>query len=138
MPVDGRSHLRVARPTRDLATAERFWTEGLGLRVLWRAEGGDGPGEHALLMLGWPDAGWHLELVHEPGRPVEPRPTEEDLLVIYVDGAVPDDLVDRLARSGGRQVRSPNPYWNEWGVTVEDPDGYQLVLCRRGWSNVTT
>jgi hypothetical protein len=32
-------------------------------------------------------------------------------------------------------VLSPNPYWNEWGVTIEDPDGYRLVLCRRAWSN---
>ncbi|WP_333737235.1 VOC family protein [Streptomyces sp. IBSBF 2806] len=135
MSVNGHSHIRLARPSRDLAVAERFWAEGLGLSVLWRTEGGADPGEHDLLMLGRPDADWHLELVHDRRRPVEPRPTEEDLLVIYVDGPVPDDLVARLERSGGRQVRSPNPYWNEWGVTVEDPDGYRLVLCRRGWSN---
>ncbi|MFB7464092.1 hypothetical protein ACFCZ1_11435 [Streptomyces sp. NPDC056224] len=22
-------------------------------------------------------------------------------------------------------------HWDEWGVTVEDPDGYRLVLCSR-------
>jgi len=86
-------------------------------------------------MLGWPDADWHLELVHEPARPVEPRPTEEDLLVIYVDGPVPEGLVTRLEQHGGKRVSSPNPYWNEWGVTIEDPDGYRLVLCERAWSN---
>lgn len=41
----------------------------------------------------------------------------------------------RMARPSRDRVASPNPYWNEWGVTVEDPDGYRLVLCRRGWSN---
>jgi catechol 2,3-dioxygenase-like lactoylglutathione lyase family enzyme len=136
MPVDGRSHIRLARPSRDLAAAERFWAGGLGLDVLWRAEGGGIPGEHDLLMLGWPDAGWHLELVREPADPVEPTPTEDDLLVVYVDGPVPEDLVARLEAQGGKRVPSPNPYWNEWGVTVEDPDGYRLVLCERGWSNV--
>lgn len=135
MPIDGHSHLRIARPSRDLAAAERFWTAGLGLSVLWRAEGGSAPGEHDLLMLGWPDADWHLELVHEPAHPVDPRPTEEDLLVVYADGEVPEELIAALERHGGRRVPSPNPYWNEWGVTVEDPDGYRLVLCRRGWSN---
>ncbi|MGW5971282.1 VOC family protein [Streptomyces sp. NPDC055186] len=135
MSVDGRSHIRIARPSRDLAAAERFWCGGLGLSVVWRTEGGAPPGGHDLLMLGWPDADWHLELVHEPGQLVEPRPTEEDLLVIYLDGPVPDDLVARLEQHGGTAVPSPNPYWNEWGVTVEDPDGYRLVLCRRGWSN---
>lgn len=135
MPVNGRSHIRIARPSRDLTAAERFWAGGLGLSVLWRARGGAEPGEHDLLMLGRPDAHWHLELVHEAAHPVEPRPTEEDLLVIYVDEAVPEDLIVRLEANGGKRVPSPNPYWNEWGVTIEDPDGYRLVLCRRGWSN---
>ncbi|MEV5277794.1 VOC family protein [Streptomyces sp. NPDC051994] len=135
MPITGRTHIRIARPSRDLAAAERFWAGGLGLKVVYRAEGGDAPGEHSLLMLGLPDADWHLELVHEASRPVEPRPTEEDLLVIYLDDDVPDELVGRLVAHGGTHVRSPNPYWNQWGVTVADPDGYRLVLCKRGWSN---
>ncbi|WP_448330471.1 VOC family protein [Streptomyces sp. DSM 41534] len=135
MPADAQSHIRIARPSRDLAAAERFWCAGLGLSVVYRAEGGDRPGEHDLLMVGWPDASWHLELVHEAAHPVEPRPTEEDLLVIYLDEAVPGELVTRLTQHGGTCVASPNPYWNEWGVTIEDPDGYRLVLCRRGWSN---
>lgn len=135
MPADGQSHIRIARPSRDLAAAERFWCAGLGLSVVYRVEGGDRPGEHDLLMVGWPDASWHLELVHEAAHPVESRPTEEDLLVIYLDEAVPGELVARLIQHGGTRVTSPNPYWNEWGVTIEDPDGYRLVLCRRGWSN---
>ncbi|MFP3986215.1 VOC family protein [Streptomyces sp. E11-3] len=135
MPANGQSHIRIARPSRDLAAAERFFGQGLGLDVLYRAEGGGAPGEHDLLMLGWPDASWHLELVHEPGAPVEPRPTDEDLLVIYLDERVPEELVARLEEHGGKRVVSPNPYWNEWGVTVEDPDGYRLVLCTRAWSN---
>ena len=136
MPVGGRSHIRIARPSRDLAAAERFWVEGLGLDVVWRLDAESAaPGEHGLLMVGWPDADWHLELVHEPTAPVEPRPTEEDLLVIYADEELPQELVARLEAHGGKRVQSPNPYWNEWGVTIEDPDGYRLVLCIRGWSN---
>ncbi|GDY53695.1 hypothetical protein SVIO_043180 [Streptomyces violaceusniger] len=85
MPADGQSHIRIARPSRDLAAAERFWCTGLGLSVVYRVEAG----EHDLLMVGWPDASWHLELVYEAAHPVEPRPTEEDLLVIYLDEPVP-------------------------------------------------
>ncbi|MFD4631002.1 VOC family protein [Streptomyces sp. NPDC058284] len=135
MPVNGQSHVRIARPSRDLAAAERFWTGGLGLSVLYRAESGGAPGKHDLLMVGWPDASWHLELVQEAGSPVRPRPTEEDLLVVYLDEEIPEGLVSRLEEHGGKQVMSPNPYWNEWGVTVEDPDGYRLVLCTRAWSS---
>ncbi|GIK04009.1 hypothetical protein Aspvir_008084 [Aspergillus viridinutans] len=83
------SHIRIARPCRDFTAAERFYVTGLGLKVLWRS----GPaheveGGHELLMLGWPGAAWHLELVLVTDSEEEhvPRPTEEDLLVIYVDG----------------------------------------------------
>ncbi|MFE7403106.1 VOC family protein [Streptomyces sp. NPDC057557] len=135
MPFTGQSHVRLARPSRDLAAAERFWVGGLGLTVLYRAEGCREPGTHDLLMVGHPDASWHLELVHGGDHPAEPRPTDEDLLVLYLDEPVPEEMVERLREHGGKRVLSPNPYWNEWGVTVEDPDGYRLVLCRRGWSN---
>ncbi|SCF92375.1 VOC family protein [Streptomyces sp. Ncost-T10-10d] len=135
MPFTGQPHVRIARPSRDLAAAERFWADGLGLNVLYRAGAEREPGTHDLLMVGHPDASWHLELVHGGDHPTDPRPTDEDLLVLYLDGPVPEGMVDRLEGHGGKRVPSPNPYWNEWGVTVEDPDGYRLVLCRRGWSN---
>ncbi|SCG56772.1 VOC family protein [Micromonospora coxensis] len=127
------THLRIARPSRDLAAAERFWVGGLGLAVLYRGEAG-GPGEHDLLMVGWPDAAWHLELVGGAAHTVAPRPTEEDLLVLYLDGPVDDALVQELLRAGGTRVAA-GPYWDRWGVTVADPDGYRLVLSTRSWAN---
>ncbi|WP_330177960.1 VOC family protein [Streptomyces sp. NBC_01498] len=129
MPATGQNHIRIARPSRDLASAERFWVGGLGLDVLFRTEGTG----HDLLMVGWPDASWHLELVHDAA--VEPRPTEEDLLVVYLDEPVPDTLLSRLEAHGGKRVGARNPYWDTWGASVEDPDGYRLVLSTRGWTN---
>lgn len=131
MTPSATSHVRIARPSRDPVTAERFWVDGLGLVVL--AEAG-GPGEHDLLTVGWPGAGWHLELVGGTQLTVAPHPTEEDLLVLYLDGPVDDKLVERLVRAGGTRV-SAGPYWDRWGVTVADPDGYRLVLSTRSWSS---
>ncbi|MEU8297825.1 VOC family protein [Micromonospora sp. NPDC048909] len=134
----GAAHLRIARPTRDLVAAERFWVAGLGLSVLWRHESDGAADDHSLLMAGWPDAAWHLELVYAPADPVLPTPTPEDLLVVYLgqlDGAEIDRTAERLTRHGGRRVPAHNPYWDRWGVTVEDPDGYRLVLSTRTWSN---
>jgi catechol 2,3-dioxygenase-like lactoylglutathione lyase family enzyme len=125
-------HIRLARPSRDLAKAERFWVGGLGLEVLERI-GADAEGGHALLILGRPGASWHLELVGDPTGETPPAPTEEDLLVLYLDGEIDEDVVARLERSGGRRVAARNPYWERWGVTFEDPDGYRLVLSTRGW-----
>ena len=83
------SQLRIARPSRDLNQAERFWVDGLGLEVLYRG-GTDAEGGHALLMLGWPEAAWHLELVEDPNGQTPPSSTDEDLLVLYVGGPIDD------------------------------------------------
>jgi catechol 2,3-dioxygenase-like lactoylglutathione lyase family enzyme len=123
------SHVRLARPSADLAAAERFYTAGLGLSVLLRIGPPDVP-PPGMVMLGWADAGWHLELV---GHGTEPRPTVDDLLVLYLGDGVPATLVDQLVAAGGRRVAAHDPYWEQWGVTVEDPDGYRLVLSSRRW-----
>jgi catechol 2,3-dioxygenase-like lactoylglutathione lyase family enzyme len=123
----------MARPSRDLAAAERFYTAGLGLEVIWRTTERV-PGEHDLLMVGPPGAAWHLELTHDPERPIEPTPTRDDLFVVYLGTPVDPSLVDRLEAHGGTKVPAHNPYWDKHGVTVADPDGYFLVLCSRDWT----
>ena len=50
-----------------------------------------------------------LELVADPSA-APPSPTEEDLLVLYLDEAVPE-LHARLLAAGGRRVTARNPYW---------------------------
>jgi catechol 2,3-dioxygenase-like lactoylglutathione lyase family enzyme len=126
------SHLRIARPSRDLRASERFWVDGLGLEVLFRADA-SAEGGHALLMVGWPDAAWHLELVSDSGGETPAAPTDEDLMVLYLSGEVDAGVVGRLVGAGGAQVAARNPYWDHGGVTIVDPDGYRLVLTSRSW-----
>jgi hypothetical protein len=85
-------------------------------------------------MLGWPGASWHLELVGDPASDTLPAPTEEDLLVLYLDGPIDHDVEQQLVAAGGKRAASRNPYWDRWGSTFVDPDGYRLVLSSRGWS----
>ena len=124
------SHLRIARPSRDLRASERFWVDGLGLEVLFRADD-SAEGGHALLMVGWPDAAWHLELVGDPGGETPAAPTEEDLLVLFLNGEIDEGVVRRLVGAGGTKVAARNTYWDHGGVTIVDPDGYRLVLTSR-------
>jgi catechol 2,3-dioxygenase-like lactoylglutathione lyase family enzyme len=84
-------HVRIARPSHDLRAAERFWVGGLGLEVLFRVDQ-TAEGDHALVMVGWPGAAWHLELVHDPDNETPAAPTEEDLLVVCLGGAVDEEL----------------------------------------------
>ncbi|MFE2557769.1 VOC family protein [Streptomyces sp. NPDC059352] len=132
MMINAQTRVRVARPSRDLAAAERFYVDGLGLNVVWRSTERVS-GKHDLLMVGPPDGAWHFELTRDPEHPVEPAPTVEDLFVVYLGAPVEDEQVERLLAAGGTRVTAHNAYWEEYGVTVADPDGYQLVLCSRDW-----
>lgn len=125
--------IRLARPTRDLQTARRFWVDGIGLSVLWQS-GPEVEGGHALLMVGAPGAAWHLELVEDVVAHGEGRRSPEDLLVLYLGTALTAALTERVIEYGGERVASRNPYWDHWGATFLDPDGYLLVLSHRTWS----
>lgn len=124
--------LRVARPTADLAALERFWVDGVGLDVLWRTDGVPDHG-HELLMVGPAGAGWHLELVADADAAEQSRPGPEDLVVIYLGEPAAQEWVARICEHGGRTVPARNPYWDTWGLTIQDPDGYLLVLSHRTW-----
>lgn len=124
-------HLRVARPVSDPGRTEAMYRRGLGLRVIGRFEdhrGFDG------VMLGVPGSSYHFEFTRARAQAVDPAPTVEDLIVLYI----PDErewralCADMLA-AGFRVVESFNPYWGLRGRTYEDGDGYRVVLQNAAW-----
>jgi catechol 2,3-dioxygenase-like lactoylglutathione lyase family enzyme len=127
----GDAVLRVARPTDRLEAVVRFYTQGLGLRVLGSFEGHRG---FDGVMLGGPGARYHLEFTCRRGHSVGRAPNPEHLLVFYL----PDEgqwraALERMRRAGHDAVPSLNPYWDERGRTYEDPDGYRVVLYNGSW-----
>jgi uncharacterized glyoxalase superfamily protein PhnB len=54
---------------------------------------------------------------------------KDNLLVFYIpDEAMINRLVERLQLMGYPPVPPENPYWAEKGITIEDPDGWRIVL----------
>jgi len=121
------AQVRVARPTDKLKELEIFYCQGLGLRKLGSFEKHKG---YNGFMVGLPGFGYHLEFTqHEAGSPC-PAPSQDNLLVLYIpDQQKIDTVVERLSRMNYPEVAPENPYWQEKGaVTIEDPDGWRLVL----------
>lgn len=117
---------RIARPTNQLNNIIQFYHEGLGLKKVGDFhdhEGYDG------VMFGAPDTPYHLEFTQYE-TPVElPIPTKEHLLVFYIPNRFErDKIVDRLQQMGYHETEPENPYWSRGGVTIEDPDGWRIVL----------
>lgn len=118
--------VRVARPTDNLEALERFYCEGLGLRKLGGFQGHAG---YDGIFIGLPGFDYHLEFTrHEHGSPC-PAPTRDNLLVLYIpDEVALEQVVARLEAMGHPPVEPENPYWLGRGVTIEDPDGWRVVL----------
>jgi catechol 2,3-dioxygenase-like lactoylglutathione lyase family enzyme len=126
--------LRIARPVRDLEKTVSMYLPGLGLRVLGHFEDHDG---FDGVMLGVPGGCYHFEFTRHRTHPVQPTPTEEDLLVFYLPTAhVWEAACARMGDAGFRLVRSFNPFWETRGRTYEDADGYRIVLQQADWRSV--
>jgi catechol 2,3-dioxygenase-like lactoylglutathione lyase family enzyme len=121
------AQVRIARPTDRLDEVVAFYRDGLGLPVVASFSGHAG---YDGVMIGLPDRSCHLEFTHHQTGSPAPAPDSESLLVLYIpDRDVIDSLARRLAERGHYPVPSENPYWDERGaVTVEDPDGWRVVL----------
>ncbi|QBP43019.1 VOC family protein [Paenisporosarcina antarctica] len=123
--------MRIARPTTQLDKVIEFYEVGLGLQKVgefWGHNGYDG------VMYGLPDNHVHLEFTsHVAGTPC-PAPTKDNLLVYYLpDWNVISKVTSRLADMGYHEVEAENPYWQDSGITIEDPDGWRIVLfCSTG------
>ena len=121
--------VRFARQTARLDDVVVFYRDGLGLPELTRFADHDG---YSGVMLGLPGTHAHLEFT-ATDEIAPPEPHVESLLVLYVGSR---SEVDRLvARAGATPVPSANPYWDRAGVTIEDPDGFRVVLVAADWEH---
>jgi len=119
--------VRVARQTGRLDEVVAFYRDGLGLPEIDRFAGHDG---YSGVMLDLPGTGTHLEFTATEHGSV-PTAHVEDLLVLYLgDMSEVDRMVTRV---GVAPVPSANPYWDEVGVTLTDPDGFRVVLVAGSW-----
>lgn len=114
--------LRIARHTERLEELVAFYRDGLGLPEIGRFEGHDG---YDGVFLAVPGTDAHLEFT-SGGRYAAPAANPESLLVLYLGSA--KAVADVRDRVGAEPVEPANPYWRKNGVTLADPDGFQVVL----------
>lgn len=119
--------LRVARPTNQLDEIIKFYCDGLGLKKIGGFHDHIG---YTGVMLGLPGHSYHLEFTqHSTPTPNVAPPTGDNLLVFYIpDKNALDAMVAKLTGMGYKQVPPENDYWANGGVTIEDPDGWRVVL----------
>jgi hypothetical protein len=108
-----------------------MYCRGLGYAVLGSFEDHDG---FDGVMVGAPGGTFHFEFTRCRVHPIGPRPTPEDLVVLYEPQAGDwESACRRMVAAGFRAVASFNPYWDRRGRTFEDDDGYRVVLQNDAW-----
>ncbi len=119
--------LRVARHTNRLDEVAAFYRDGLGLPEIGRFQDHQG---YDGVFLAVPGTEAHLEFT-SGGQHAPPAPNPETLLVLYLGS---DEAVAAACeRVGAEPVEPENPYWQQRGVTLSDPDGFQVVLVPGSW-----
>jgi catechol 2,3-dioxygenase-like lactoylglutathione lyase family enzyme len=132
MEIPAKSKLRVARPTDRLEEVVQFYRDELGFPELERFADHDG---FDGVILGMPGAPYHLEFTHCRNHHVGRAPSQDCLLVFYMPDRESWLAATQRIEAGGRKpVVSLNPYWDRFGRTYEDPDGYRVVLYDGDWN----
>jgi catechol 2,3-dioxygenase-like lactoylglutathione lyase family enzyme len=154
--------LRFARPTLSMEKMMHFYEDALGLTLI--ASFDDHEGFDGRILAPGKAAPWHLEFTYtrpslladttDKGKSafhfrwvvivsstsqehVETvqAPTQDNLLVLYIPS--PEEFAARQSRMeshGYAPVPAVNPYWDRFGITYEDPEGWRIVLCRMDWT----
>jgi catechol 2,3-dioxygenase-like lactoylglutathione lyase family enzyme len=122
------TQLRVARPTNDLEKTVDFYVKGLGLPVIGNFSDHEG---YSGVMLGLPGEKYHLEFTQRTHGLALTSPSPDNLLVFYLENELKQkQIVRRLKEMGYPSTEPENPYWKKHGITVEDPDGWRVVLMK--------
>lgn len=116
---------RCARHTDNFADITAFYTDILGLQVLFSFEGHRG---YAGVLIGKPDTAWHLEFTTSAVK-AEHHFDPEDLLVFYPSSQEEyDHIIGKIETNNIKKYKAANPYWNDNGVFIKDPDGFGVII----------
>ena len=130
------THVRIARPVRDVNRSRDMYCQGLDFRLL-----GSFSDHHGFdgVMLGRAGMDYHFEFTFCRFHPLAPTPTQEDLVVFYLpDSEQWSQRCGQLLAAGFTSGPAFNPYWDERGRSFEDPDGYRIVVQNADWHDQKT
>jgi catechol 2,3-dioxygenase-like lactoylglutathione lyase family enzyme len=117
--------LRVARHTNNLEKIEAFYVNILGFE---RLGGFQNHNNYDGVFIGKSDLDWHFEFT-ESNDKANHHFDEDDIIVLYPNTILEyNNLLDSVSSNNISIITSKNPYWNENGKMLLDPDGYRIVI----------
>ncbi|MDP5001875.1 MAG: VOC family protein [Flavobacterium sp.] len=116
---------RFARHTNDLEQIKSFYIDILGFELLGDFENHN---DYDGIFIGKSNENWHLEFTKSE-EVVHFDFNEDDILVFYPNNKIEFDFIMNKIQSKKIEfVEAKNPYWNENGKMILDPDGYRIII----------
>ena len=120
--------LRVARHTNNLKAIVTFYTSVLGFEVTGTFEDHNNY-DGVFLKLGSQD--WHLEFTTTKISATH-HFDEDDLLVLYPETLAEYIAIEKRINALDIQLeQAKNPYWQENGIMIKDPDGFRIIISNQ-------
>jgi hypothetical protein len=116
---------RFARHTNNLEQIKSFYIDVLGFQLLGGFENHNG---YDGIFIGRANENWHLEFTKSE-EIVHFNFNDDDIIVFYPKNKIDFDLIMNKIQSQNIDfIKAKNPYWNENGKMILDPDGYKIVI----------
>lgn len=118
---------RFARHTNSLEHLKHFYIDILGFELLG---GFENHNNYDGIFIGKPNLDWHLEFT-KSNEIVTFNFGKEDYLVFYPETIEElENIKSKLIENDYTFISSKNPYWNENGIIVKDPDGFSIIIYK--------
>ena len=116
---------RFARHTNNLEQIKSCYIDVLGFQLLGGFENHNG---YDGIFIGRANENWHLEFTKSE-EIVHFNFNDDDIIVFYPKNKIDFDLIMNKIQSQNIDfIKAKNPYWNENGKMILDPDGYKIVI----------
>ncbi len=116
---------RFARHTNDLEQLISFYIKILGMEILGGFQNHNG---YDGVFIGKTNENWHLEFTKSE-EIIDFNFGDEDILVFYPTTRLEyDSILEKINKYSIKIIKAKNPYWNENGKMLLDPDGYRIVI----------
>jgi len=116
---------RNARHTDNLKLIIEFYTNIIGLKVLFSFENHN---NYNGVFIGKQGHNWHLEFTASNIK-AEHKFDIEDVLVFYpTERDEYDKIVEQIEINNIEILKSRNPFWNDNGIMIQDPDGFGVIV----------
>jgi hypothetical protein len=124
--------VRIARHTNKIEALKIFYTELIGLKILGEFQNHDG---YDGVFVGKENLNWHLEFTTSSDK-AKQRIDDDDLIVFYPDcESEYQNIIERINAKRIKIVNAKNPYWNQNGILIKDPDGFGVIISALKTSN---